>query len=153
MGCHRVPQSPESFYRATAPDRGLAPALCGPTQAQVCVIGGGFAGLNTALGLVERGTENVVLLEAHDVGFGASGRNGGFVFGGFSRGEQSLLRDLGPQRARDLYRGTLDSVALIRERIDSYRIECDVVDAGVIWANWFRDPAVLRERQRLLAER
>ena len=148
-----MPQSPESYYRATAPDRGLAHPLCGPTEAKVCVIGGGFAGLNTVLGLAERGVENVTLLEAHDIGFGASGRNGGFVFGGFSRGEQSLLRDLGPQRARDLYRGTLDSVALIRERIDRYRIECDVVDAGVIWANWFRDPAVLRERQRLLAER
>ncbi len=116
------------------------------------MIGGGFAGLNTALGLVERGVHDVVLLEAHEVGYGASGRNGGFAFGGFSRGEQALLRELGPQRARDLYRGTSDAVALIRERIERYRIECDVVDAGVIWANWFRDPAVLRERQRLLTK-
>ncbi len=147
-----MPQAAESYYRATAPGRVQATALQGPTEAKVCVIGGGFAGLNTALGLVERGVDNVVLLEANEVGFGASGRNGGFVFGGFSRGEQSLLRELGPQRARDLYRGTSDAVALIRERIDRYRIDCDAVDAGVIWANWFRDPEVLRQRQRLLAE-
>lgn len=147
-----MPQAAESYYRATAQSRVPGAPLQGPTEAKVCVIGGGFAGLNTALGLAERGMENVVLLEAAEVGFGASGRNGGFVFGGFSRGEQSLLRASGPQGARDLYRGTLDAAALIRQRIDRYRIDCEPVDAGVVWANWFRDPAVLREQQRLLAE-
>lgn len=147
-----MPQAAQSYYRATDPIRVLASPLLGATEAKVCVIGGGFAGLNTALGLAERGTDNVVLLEANDVGFGASGRNGGFVFGGFSRGEQSLLRELGPQRARDLYRGTIDAAALIRQRIDRYRIDCDAVDAGVVWANWFRDPVLLRQRQRLLAD-
>lgn len=148
-----MPLAAESYYRATDPGRVPATHLQGPAEARVCVIGGGFAGLNTALGLVERGMDNVHLLEANEVGFGASGRNGGFVFGGFSRGEQSLLRDLGPQRARDLYRGTIDSVALIRRRIDRHRIDCDAVQAGVIWANWFRDPDVLRQRQQLLADR
>ena len=147
-----MPQAADSYYRATDRSRVLGPPLQGPTQAKVCVIGAGFAGLNTALGLMERGVRNVVVLEAHDVGFGASGRNGGFVFAGYSRGEQALLHELGPQRARDLYRGTTDSVALIRARIDRYRIDCDVADAGVVWANWFRDPAVLRTRQRLLAD-
>src|SRR3970040_1643111 len=99
-----MPQAAQSYYRATAGDRVPATPLHGPMEASVGVIGGGFAGLNTALGLVERGVGNVVLLEANDVGFGASGRNGGFVFGGFSRDEQSLLRELGPQRARALYR-------------------------------------------------
>jgi gamma-glutamylputrescine oxidase len=140
-----------SYYRATVPDSPPAPLLDGPRQASVCIVGGGFAGLNTALGLAERGLQEVVLLEADTVGHGASGRNGGFVFGGFSRGEEALLRELGPQRARALYRGTTDAVALIRRRIDEYAIDCDVSDAGVIWANWFRDQQVLRERQQLLA--
>lgn len=147
-----MPLPAESYYRATARDRAPGQTLQGSTEAKVCVIGGGFAGLNTALGLVERGTNDVILLEAHEIGFGASGRNGGFVFGGFSRGEQSLLRELGPQAARELYRGTTDAVALIRQRIDRYRIDCELVDAGVVWANWFRDPEVLLDRQRLLAE-
>jgi gamma-glutamylputrescine oxidase len=116
------------------------------------VIGGGYAGLNTAFGLAERGHGDVVLLEARDIGFGASGRNGGFVFGGYSRDEAALLRGLGPDRARALYAGTTGAVGLIRKRIDRHAIDCDVVDAGVIWANWFRDPRILRERQRLLAE-
>lgn len=143
-----------SYYTQTAPPGPLGEgALRGPRAAAVCVVGGGFAGLNTALGLVERGLRDVVLLDSQRIGFGASGRNGGFVFGGFSRGEEQLLADLGSERARALYRGTTDAVELIRHRTDRYDIECDRVDAGVVWANWFRDPEVLRQRQRLLAER
>lgn len=142
---------PVTYYQATAPASTFAP-LRGRHDAQVCVIGGGFAGLNTALGLVERDLRDVVVLEARQPGFGASGRNGGFVFGGFSLGEERLLADLGPARAKALYRGTLDAVALIRERAGRYRIDCDLVEGGVIWANWFRDPQVLRARQALLRE-
>ncbi|TWI11589.1 NAD(P)/FAD-dependent oxidoreductase [Aerolutibacter ruishenii] len=142
-----------SYYDATVnriPGR-FAP-FSGPADVDVCVIGGGFAGLNTALGLLERGRRDVLLLEAHEVGHGASGRNGGFVFGGFSRGEDALLRDLGPARAHSLYAGTMQGVAKIRERVGRHAIDCDACEAGVIWANWFRDPDVLRHRQRLLAE-
>ena len=114
------------------------------------MIGGGFAGLNTALSLSERGVRDVILLEANEVGHGASGRNGGFVFGGFSRGEEALLHELGPRRARSLYQGTTEAVSMIRSRIDRYGINCEVSDSGVIWANWFRDQDVLRERQNLL---
>lgn len=141
-----------SYYRASAQSDAAFPAFSGRREASVCVVGAGFAGLNTALGLAERGVRDVVLLDAHAVGHGASGRNGGFVFGGFSRGEESLLAELGPERARSLYRGTQDAVDLIRRRIVRHDIRCQPTDAGVLWANWFRDPAPLRARQRLLAE-
>lgn len=141
-----------SFYRARTPAPPAGAALSGRHDADTCVVGAGFAGLNTALGLAERGRGDVLVLEARDIGHGASGRNGGFVFGGFSRGEAELLAELGPQRAQALYQGTVDAVELIRRRIQRHAIACDAVDAGVVWANWFRDAAVLRERQRLLAE-
>lgn len=141
-----------SYYRASARGDVERPSLAGRVEAEVCVVGGGFAGLNTALGLAERGLRGVVLLEAERIGHGASGRNGGFVFGGFSRGEDSLLRELGPARARALYAGTLDAVERIRSRCERHAIPCDPTPGGVIWANWFRDPEVLRSRQRLLAE-
>lgn len=141
-----------SYYRATVAQRAPGAALSSRLEAGVCVIGGGFAGLNTALGLAERGVRDVVVLEGNEVGHGASGRNGGFVFGGYSRGEDALLRELGPGRARALYRGTTDAVALIRQRIDRYGIECEVSDSGVLWANWFRDQGILRDRQKLLAD-
>lgn len=141
-----------TYYQSTLGSARSFPALDGRTEARVCIVGGGFAGLNTALGLCERGLRDVVLLEAQTLGHGASGRNGGFVFSGFSRGEASLLRDLGPERARALHGGTVAAVNLIRERAHRYGIDCDIIDEGVLWANWFRDPAPLRARQRLLAE-
>ncbi|KZC42910.1 UNVERIFIED_ORG: FAD-dependent oxidoreductase, partial [Rhodanobacter sp. FW104-R5] len=141
-----------SYYRATATPYAAYAPLQGNAHARVAVIGGGFAGLNTALGLAERGVREVVLLEREQVGFGASGRNGGFVFAGYSLGEQSLLDQLGEARARVLFKLTTEAVGRIRRRIADYAIACDMVDEGVIWANWFRDPAVLRQRQQLLAE-
>jgi gamma-glutamylputrescine oxidase len=140
------------FYRATLGEVARLPVLQGAHEVDVCVVGGGFAGLNTALGLCERGLRDVVVLEAERIGHGASGRNGGFVFSGFSRGEADLLRDLGPVRARALHAGTVAAVDLIRARCRRHAIDCDLVDEGVIWANWFRDPAGLRARQRLLSE-
>ena len=141
-----------SYYRATASAAPTHPPLSGAREAAVCVIGAGFAGLNTALGLAERGQRDVVVLEAETIAHGASGRNGGFVFGGFSRGEDALLAELGPVAARRLYQGTQDAVDLIRGRIARHAIACQATDAGVLWANWFQDPAPLRARQALLAE-
>lgn len=147
-----MPRFQGDYYRASCQAAFAAPALQGADEAEVCIVGGGFAGLNTALGLLERGVGPVRLLEVGSIGFGASGRNGGFVFGGFSRGEDALLRDLGPDAARRLYALTTDAVGRIRARIDHYGIACEHVDAGVIWANWFRDAAPLHARQALLAE-
>ena len=141
-----------SYYRATATPYAPYAPLQERVDARVAIIGGGFAGLHTALGLAERGVRDVVLLEREQVGFGASGRNGGFVFGGYSLGEQSLLDQLGDAAARTLFSLTTDAVERIRQQVERYAIPCDMVDEGIIWANWFRDPAVLRQRQELLAK-
>lgn len=140
------------YYQTNAGPAAPYPVLDGDIAARVCVVGGGFAGLYSALGLVERGVSDVVLLEAEEIGYGASGRNGGFVFAGYSLGERSLLNALGPARARHWYGRTVEAVNLIRTRIARYAINCDVVDAGVLWANWFTDPQILLNRQKLLAE-
>jgi gamma-glutamylputrescine oxidase len=149
-----IPMSrpPVSYYRATVAAGTPRQVFASKVDCDTCIVGGGFAGLGTALSLAERGMRDVVLVEAMAIGHGASGRNGGFVFAGFSRGEDRLLRDLGEQRARDLYGGTVDAVDLVRARTRRYGIDCDRVDAGVLWTNWFEDPAVLRGRQRLLSE-
>ena len=64
------------------------------TTTRVCIIGGGLAGISTALGLAERGIP-CVLLEAKRLGWGASGRNGGFVSCGFSQNALTLAKQLG----------------------------------------------------------
>ena len=142
----------DTWYRATAAAREPFVPLSGTHEARVAIVGGGYAGVNLALGLAERGVRDVVLLERERIGHGASGRNGGFVFAGYSLGEQSLLDRLGEQRARALYARTVAAVNLIRSRIGKYSSACGATDAGVIWANWFRDPQVLRERRQLLAQ-
>jgi len=139
----------QSFYEATVtrPERAR---LTGRRSAEVCIVGGGLAGLSTALGLVERGMREVVVLEAKQAGFGASGRNGGFVFGGYSLDCADLLKALGPQRARELYTLTTDAVDLMRERIRRYHIDCDATHGGAILANWFDEPARLETQRRLM---
>lgn len=139
------------YYTASFAGRPSFPALTERIAVHTAVIGGGFAGLYTALGLAERGQQAVCLLEAERIGFGASGRNGGFVFAGYSLGESDLLRRVPPATAVRLYQRTVAAVDRIRSRIAQYDIDCDLVDAGVLWVNWFRDARVLKSRQQLLA--
>ena len=71
-----------SWYEASVVRPTAAPALAGSIETDVCVVGGGYAGLSTALELAERGY-SVALLEARQAGWGASGRNGGQALVGF----------------------------------------------------------------------
>ncbi len=140
------------FYHAMAQPKYFSPTLETDIDTKILVIGGGFAGLNSAIGLAERGERDVVLIESESVAYGASGRNGGFVFAGYSLGEASLLKQLGAPKAKRVYQATIDAIELIRRRITWYKIDCDLVDHGVIWANWFRDQNIIKQRQQLLAQ-
>ena len=140
-----------TYYAASAGPAPARTALRGGVDAQVCVIGGGFAGLATAVGLIERGMRDVVVVEGETVAHGASGRNGGFVFGGFSLDNAQLLADQGSAGARAMYDLTRDAVATIRRRIKQHGIACDAVEGGVVLANWFDDDAILRRRQEFMA--
>ncbi|SHG74526.1 FAD-binding oxidoreductase [Massilia sp. CF038] len=139
------------YYRATSPGQRYA-RLNEVRECDVCIIGGGFAGLSTAVALSERGHKDIVLLEAEQVGFGASGRNGGFVFGGYSLGERAVLAAAGAEDGRKLYHMTLDAVEQIRRRIKAYAIDCDLQEEGVYLANWFDDARILDQQQRFMAE-
>ena len=146
-----TPHAPaRSYYEATVTRPPLPRLGARREDTQVCIVGGGFAGLATALGLVERGLRDIVVLEAQRVGFGASGRNGGFVFGGYSLDNAELLRRLGERDANALYTLTTAAVDLIRQRIARYDIDCDAVYAGVILADWFGRPTALAALRRLM---
>lgn len=146
---HSLPS--HTYYQATAPADAY-PHLNETIDCEVCIVGGGYAGLATALGLLERGVKDIVLLEAEEIGFGASGRNGGFVFGGYSLDNGALLKQLGAARARPLYQLTLDAVELIRRRIARYEIACDINTQGVLLANWFDQPALLDAQQTFMRD-
>lgn len=147
---------PQTYYAATAPHPGFAPLAEATADVAVAVLGGGFAGLATARGLQERGIASVAVLEAQTIGHGASGRNGGFVFGGYSRDAVDLVSNLGLPAARELYAQSREAVALIRSRIDAHAIDCDKVEGGALLLNWFAHSARaengLREQARWLRE-
>ncbi len=115
----------ESYYAATANSDKRYPPLQEPVQADVCVIGAGFAGVSSALHLAERGFK-VVLLESARVGWGASGRNGGELFVGQRRSQEDLEAWFGLERARMLWNLGLEAVDLVTSRVRQHDIRCDL---------------------------
>jgi gamma-glutamylputrescine oxidase len=93
---------PPSWYAATATPPAPQPPLEGEARADVCVIGGGYTGLSAALHLAEAG-HDVALLEAHRLGFGASGRNGGQLGSGQRMGQGWIEARMGAEDARRLW--------------------------------------------------
>ena len=106
----------DSHYQRTRIEAPPRAPLAGPIEADVCVVGAGIAGLSCALELLRRGRD-VLLLEAREVAFGASGRNGGFVLGGYARELDSLEQHLGLPRARALFALSLEGVASVRDNL------------------------------------
>ena len=108
------------------PDRSGRPF---PAEADVVVIGGGYAGITAARELAARG-KAVTLLEAHTLGWGASTRNGGIVHAGYKWSAGELIRRYGPETGRALYQETLDSYELVKRRIAEETIDCDFREVG-----------------------
>lgn len=117
---------PDSYYRASLRDRAGFPRLEGEVRSRVCVIGGGFSGVSTALELAERGVE-VVLLEAYRIGWGASGRNGGQLIRGIGHGLEQFRGAIGQAGIDAIEQMGFEAVDIVRERIDRYGIDCDLV--------------------------
>jgi gamma-glutamylputrescine oxidase len=117
-------QHTTSYYAASVNQVTDYPPLSGSQTADVCVIGAGFSGISTALFLAERGYK-VQVVEANRVGWGASGRNGGQIIGGIS-GEGKLANSLGAEGERLLWDMRWAGHDIIRERVDTYNIDCDL---------------------------
>jgi putative aminophosphonate oxidoreductase len=130
-----VPLEQRSWWlREAAPRLTPQPELVGDTQADVCIVGGGFTGLWTALRIKEiRPDHDVLILEADVCGSGASGRNGGFVM---SMWHQFLGLEgaCGSAEAIRLARATEDTVRAIGTFCDEHRIEAHFRQAGWLWA-------------------
>ena len=114
---------PASYYAATKADLAPFPALKGATRADVCIVGGGYTGLSAALHLAQKGLD-VVLLEAHRVGFGASGRNGGQVGSGQRQDQDWLEKTVGKAHARQLWDLSTEAVAMVRSLITDHAMPC-----------------------------
>lgn len=114
----------KSYYAATTPRLQSYAPLEGDQQADVAVIGGGFAGLSAALELAERG-RSVILLEAQEIGWGASGRNGGQAIHGLACDQTLIESQLGMDDARRVWAMTIEGLDLIHTRCKRYAIQCE----------------------------
>lgn len=106
----------DSHYAATIGEIPVMPVFEGKATADVCVVGGGFAGLVAAIDLA-RGGRSVILLEAKRIAWAASGRNAGFVSPGFAQGILAIEEKLGLDHARELFRLSMEGVTRVAAEI------------------------------------
>ena len=90
----------------------------------MAVVGGGLAGLSAAIELADRGY-SVVLLEAREVGWGASGRNGGQALAGLACDQATIEAQLGLAEAQRVWAMTIEALDLIPERCQRFGIDCE----------------------------
>jgi gamma-glutamylputrescine oxidase len=141
-----------NYYFASTPPPLLHAPLRGETRADVCIVGGGIAGLSAALHLVERGF-TVALLEAKHLGFGGSGRSGGQSIFGYASGQEKLEKLLGAGDARFMWDIALEGMKLQRDLIAKHGIACDYVAGHMHVGVKARHDAELQDEVACLREK
>lgn len=128
-----------NYYQASAPTWTPRATLTGDHACDVAVIGAGLAGCSAALELAQRGF-SVALLEAKQVGFGASGRSGAQLIAGYACGQDRIEALVGEDTARALWHISVEGLDLVRERVARHAIDCDL--------SWGHLLVALKDRQR-----
>jgi glycine/D-amino acid oxidase-like deaminating enzyme len=117
-----------SYYSASLNQETDYPTLKGEVSVDVVIIGGGFTGVASAVELAERGLK-VAIVEAHKIGWGATGRNGGQVTGSLS-GDAAMAKQmrktLGEEVDDFIWQLRWRGHAIIEQRVTKYAIACDL---------------------------
>ncbi len=127
------------------------PSLTGVTDADLCIVGGGFTGLWAALqAKADDPARDVLLLEAETAGFGASGRNGGFAVASLTHGIDNGLARFAEEMPV-LERLGLENFAGLRADLDRYAIDCDFEPTGELLAltDAYQEPWLEQEAETL----
>lgn len=142
----------DSWYAASANRELSFPPLAGDARADVCIVGGGYTGLSSAIHLRKRGY-SVILLEANRVGWGASGRNGGHVGTGQRAGQKELEALVGMEQARALWDLGLEGVQTVCDLIEEFAIDCELKAGNLHAASCAGDARELAEEVEHLQNR
>lgn len=118
-------QYPNSYYLASLNHQQTYPILTDAINADVCIIGAGFTGIASAIELIERGYK-VVVLETHDIGWGASGRNGGQLIRGIGHELDDFKNSIGQQGIDAISSMGIEANQIVIDRIKKYQINCDL---------------------------
>lgn len=141
-----------SYYEASVTREPLLPPLSGSVQADVVVVGAGFAGLSAAIECAQQGM-SVVVLEADRVCSGASGRNGGQAIVGYASGQEPFEQQLGEHASRMAWEMSLQAIDLMDERIARFGIDCDRVHGYLYVADSARKARALEADVREMEQR
>ncbi|MEY3359357.1 MAG: hypothetical protein RI923_617 [Pseudomonadota bacterium] len=141
-------QHAPSYYAASAHPQPERPPLQGAVHADVCIVGAGYTGLSSALHLAEAGFK-VVVVEAAKVGWGASGRNGGQIVHSYSRDIDVIEKNHGKAVADAMGSMAFEGARVIRERVATYGIQCDLKDGGIYAAKTRKKVEGLHEHKTL----
>jgi glycine/D-amino acid oxidase-like deaminating enzyme len=124
---------PNSYWATTVNQPMANPMLKGHIQTDVAVIGGGYTGLLTAYYLAKEFNVDVCVIEANTVGFGASGRNAGFVLKGSGRlGYSQMAKQWDLDTAKGIYNEFSQAVERVDSLITSNNIQCDIQEKGYL---------------------
>lgn len=122
-----------SYYAASANPAPLRPELIGAHEVDIAVLGAGYSGLSTALHLAEKGYK-VAVVEGARIGWGASGRNGGQIVNGLNASLQTIGKRYGQDTANFVAGLVTEGGDIIRERVATYGIQCDLKPGNVFAA-------------------
>ncbi|NND90270.1 MAG: FAD-binding oxidoreductase [Granulosicoccus sp.] len=140
----------DTWYRGCVPER-TPVQVDGTRSTGVCIIGAGLAGLNCARELMRHGHQ-VVVLEAEQVAWGASGRNGGFVAPGYALEHAAIEARAGSHEARILHGMSIEGLQMVADNIRSLGIPCAEAVDGILSVRRYRAAAELKARRDWLAE-
>jgi gamma-glutamylputrescine oxidase len=143
-------QHTTSYYAASANPAPERPPLRGDHQIDICVVGAGYSGLSAALHLAEKGFK-VAVIEGARVGWGASGRNGGQIVNGLNASLQTIKRRYGQDTANFVAGLVQEGGEIIRERVATYKIQCDLKHGNIFTGLTAAHMRELEERRTLWA--
>ena len=113
-----------SYYANSIKEETNYPVLDEELTTDICIVGGGFSGVSAGLHLSELGYK-VVIIEANKIGWGATGRNGGEIIGGFS-GDNIMQKKYDTKYTDMLWNMRWEGNDIIRKRVENYNIDCDL---------------------------